>query len=239
MELIRETKPSPIMASLLLFAVNSVIYMLIMFLTGYYDMIQDTADALLAGHILTYEEMYALAEKYSSSGGTLLTLALLLFVAIIGVGFKWHCLRIVRGDEPVVWSIFDSFGRFFKIIRLAVVKCLMIWFLLYLLIIPGIIAMIRFSQAEYIMYEHPEYGIFKCLSESSRIMRGYKREYFMLLLSFLAWFIIGFTIWLFVFPFPVFGIWTKIYWGLASALFHMHLTRAGLSTEKHRDSNVI
>jgi len=238
-ELIRETKPSPLRASFLLFAVNSLVYLLIMFLTGYYDMIQETADAILAGRAVTYEEMYAMAEKYSSSGGTILAIILLLFVAIIGVGFKWYCFHVVRGEAPGARSIFDSFGSFFKIIRLSVVKGFLIYILLNLFILPGIIAMIRFSQAEYIMYEHPEYGAFQCLRESGHIMRGYKWEYFMLLMSFLAWFVIGFFVWLFVFPFPVLGLWVNIYWGLASALFHVHLMRAGLSGEDHRDSNVI
>lgn len=237
-ELIRETKPSPLITSLLLFAINSLVGLLNMFLTGYYDVAQDITASILKGHEVTAEEIYALLAQYTSMGGTILSVALTLCEAVIGVGFAWYCFRVARGEAPEAKSIFDGFGSFLKIIWLHIVMWFLIAVQFILFIVPGVIAIIRYSQAVYIMYEHPEYGVLRCLKESGRIMRGYKRKYFMLMLSFLGWIIIGYLFSLYI-PLPVLDIWINLYWGMAAALFHVHLIRAGLSGEDRRDSNII
>lgn len=237
-ELLRETKPSPLWASLLLFAVKSVVGLLITLLSGYYDVMQDAAELMRSGSEVTYGEIYALTEKYTTTGGTLLTIVLGICFAVIMVGFRWYCLRVARGETPEAKSVFDSFGKIGKIILLHIVMWFLIGVQFLLLIVPGVIAIIRYSQAVYIMCEHPEYGVLQCLRESGRMMRGYKREYFMLMLSFLGWALLGFVFSLYV-PFPVLGLWLEIYWGLSDALFHIHLIRAGLSGEEHRDPGII
>uniref|UniRef100_UPI000AD4E94B DUF975 family protein n=1 Tax=Clostridium sp. NkU-1 TaxID=1095009 RepID=UPI000AD4E94B len=60
-----------------------------------------------------------------------------------------------------------------------------------LLIIPGIIAAYRYSQAIFIMVEDPSKGIMQCIRESKEMMVGHKWEYFVLELSFILWQLLG------------------------------------------------
>jgi len=56
-----------------------------------------------------------------------------------------------------------------------------------LLIIPGIIATIRYSQAYFILKDNPTISVLDTLKQSSEMMQGYKNDYFLLQLSFIGW----------------------------------------------------
>ena len=56
--------------------------------------------------------------------------------------------------------------------------------------IPGIIAAYRYSFAVYVMIDHPEMSAMDCLRESKRLTTGYKRQLFLLDLSFIFWFLL-------------------------------------------------
>ena len=56
-----------------------------------------------------------------------------------------------------------------------------------LLVVPGLIAAIRYSMAPYLLAEHPEMTAKEALEESKRIMKNRKGQYFLLLLSFIGW----------------------------------------------------
>ena len=64
-----------------------------------------------------------------------------------------------------------------------------LWSLLF--VIPGIIASIRYSQAFYVMVDHPEYSANQCLEESKRLMMGNKGRYFYLTLTFIGWYLLA------------------------------------------------
>ena len=49
-----------------------------------------------------------------------------------------------------------------------------------LLIVPGIIAAIRYSQAFFILADDPSKGIRQCMDESKAMMNGNKMKYFCL-----------------------------------------------------------
>ena len=56
-----------------------------------------------------------------------------------------------------------------------------------ILIIPGIILSIMYSQVYYILAENPSIGIVECLKKSRLMMCGQKWNYFVLMLSFILW----------------------------------------------------
>ena len=237
MELIRATKPSPLLASLFLFVITSVVSMLTMYLTGYYDVITSVTTSIFSGYEISTEQILALSEQYTSLGGTMLSVALSLCITVITTGFSWYCYRVARGETPEIKSIFDGFGSFFKIIRLSIAIGFLVIIQTLLLVVPGIIAAMRYSQAVYIMYEHPEYGVLDCISESKRMMTGHKGEYFILQLSFIGWVLVGAFVSMYI-PFPVLDIWINIYLGLATALYHVRLIRAELAGKDHIDADM-
>ncbi|MGX4601732.1 DUF975 family protein [Faecalimicrobium sp. JNUCC 81] len=60
-----------------------------------------------------------------------------------------------------------------------------------LLIIPGIIWLLMFSQIYFILVENPKISIMECLIESCELMNGFKSELFILHLSFIGWAIVS------------------------------------------------
>ncbi len=99
----------------------------------------------------------------------------------------------ITGNENKKATIKDFFkeGRFLESLGFHVIKTLKIFLWTLLLIIPGIVKMFSYSMAEYIKYNNPKKSTVDCLHESARIMNGYKGSLFILILSFIGWFILG------------------------------------------------
>ena len=60
-----------------------------------------------------------------------------------------------------------------------------------LLVVPGIVKSMAYSQTFFIMNEHPEYAGREAIDASQEMMRGHKWEYFVLNLSFIGWFLLS------------------------------------------------
>jgi uncharacterized membrane protein len=67
--------------------------------------------------------------------------------------------------------------------------CVLIGFIL--LIVPGIILLLMFSQTEYILKDNKEMSATDAMKKSAEMMQGHKKELFWLLLSFIGWFILA------------------------------------------------
>ena len=109
-----------------------------------------------------------------------------LFGAIFMFGLATVLLKSVRNDTNRWFA--DSFGGFARPLEVLWLIVLMnikvfLWSLLFF--IPGIVAIYRYRQAWYLKSENPDWGAFKCLAESGRMMKGRKWDAFFLDLSFL------------------------------------------------------
>ena len=84
-------------------------------------------------------------------------------------------------------DLFTGIRYVLKILGLCIM--MLIFELLWsaLLLIPGIIAGFRYSQALFILADNPDKGIMQCIRESKEMMKGHKFEYFVLNLSFILW----------------------------------------------------
>lgn len=111
---------------------------------------------------------------------------------MIDFGYQSFSLKVSKRDDTMsYWDMFSSVRYIWKAVLLTIVMFVLelLWSLL--LIIPGIIASYRYSQAVLILVENPEKGIFQCIHESSEMMKGHKWEYFVLELSFLLWYLMA------------------------------------------------
>jgi uncharacterized membrane protein len=88
-----------------------------------------------------------------------------------------------------------------------------------LLVVPGIIASISYSQALFILMESPEKGALECIRESKQLMKGRKMDFFVLMLSFYGWSLLSDFIQMFLYV-PVFLIWLNPYITITKALFY-------------------
>ncbi len=105
-------------------------------------------------------------------------------------GAAAYCLRLIKGKKPASGEVLDAFGRILKIIGLYICIGILVGLQLLLLVIPGIVAFYRYRLAPFILEEHPDYGVFRCMSESRQMTYGFKMQIFVCDLSFILYFII-------------------------------------------------
>ncbi|ADF40389.1 MULTISPECIES: DUF975 family protein [Priestia] len=125
--------------------------------------------------------------EYSQS--TLANIVSLLLVPLF-FSYYWVLLRLVRGESVRVGNVFDSFssaGLYFRTLGLYLLTIIYTVLWSILLIIPGIIKSLAYSQAYYVFRDNPDYSVNQSITESRRLMNGYKWTYFLLLLSFIGW----------------------------------------------------
>ena len=97
----------------------------------------------------------------------------------LNVGTLLLMLRVVRDEQPLdIGTIFQPFDQYLRYIWAYIrlfIFCLL-WTLL--LIIPGIIAGIRYSMTIYIMLDDPQCSAKDAMTESIAIMYGHKWQFF-------------------------------------------------------------
>lgn len=105
----------------------------------------------------------------------------------LSLGTAYIYLNLARGFQPDIKILFSGFRRLGDVLLLTlmIVVFTCLWSLLF--IVPGIIKAISYSQAYYILAEHPEMSAKQALDESIAIMDGHKADYFVLGLSFILW----------------------------------------------------
>lgn len=105
----------------------------------------------------------------------------------LGLGSCYIYLNLTRGIEPDVNVLFAGFQRFVDalVLTLLIGVFTFLWSLLF--VVPGIIKAISYSQAYYILAEHPEMSGKEALDASVDMMDGHKMDYFVLILSFIPW----------------------------------------------------
>lgn len=108
----------------------------------------------------------------------------------IVMGCSFYLIKFVRNEPYDINMIFSYYKKMGMVFALYFLTSLFIslWSLLF--IIPGIIAAISYSFAEYIFIDGNEDAL-ACLKASKKMLMGYKKDYFEFILSFTLWFLFG------------------------------------------------
>ncbi len=164
-----------------------------------YDVAGTIIDALLG-------TTYTLAPgvELPSSYGWLYQLAM---VGAINVGMVAFVIRMFRHQDVRIANIFTGFEHFGKSFVLGLLLTIFVTLWALLLVVPGIIAYFRYSQAYFIMQDRPELSAMDCIRESKRMMIGNKAKLFTTTLSFIGWALLSQT------PAILYGVW----YGLSQA----------------------
>ncbi|MGI6777112.1 MAG: DUF975 family protein [Acetivibrionales bacterium] len=136
------------------------------------------------------------------------------------LGVVGFFLRIKRGEEATVENLFDGFKCFVPSMVLYLLTYLFILLWSLLLIIPGIIASLRYSQAFFIMKDNPEIKAMDAIKQSKEMMEGNKSKLFLLWLSFIGWAILA------AIPFGIGFLWLIPYIKTTMANFYEDLKNA-------------
>jgi uncharacterized membrane protein len=109
----------------------------------------------------------------------------------INFGLATYYLKLARHQTATFTDLFDGFSYFWNnfVLNFFIIVFTFLWFLL--LVIPGIIAALRYSMAYYIMNDNPGLRPLEAIRLSKNIMLGNKGRLFYLWLSFIGWFILG------------------------------------------------
>ena len=103
------------------------------------------------------------------------------------VGVSMFSLSLSRGESARLEQIFEGFKNYGTVLGAYLLMVLFIFLWMLLLIIPGIIAAIAYSQTFYILAEDDAIGSMDALKKSKEMMDGYKWKYFCLGLRFIGW----------------------------------------------------
>jgi len=123
-------------------------------------------------------------------GANMASIYSLLISGPFTLGISILFLSVFRRQKSELAQVFYGFENFGKSLGLFLFMTLFIILWTMLFVIPGIVAGIRYSQAFYVLADHPEYGIRDCMNESKRMMFGNKGRYFVMMLSFIGWIIL-------------------------------------------------
>ena len=164
-ELIRTARVSPIKFTLLFLAVSLALSLL------------DTALTSLTGRIV------GVAFVSVSFASILIGL----ITQVLDAGYKCYCLGVHRREEMPYESLFDGFTFAGKVIALYIVEGFFVALWSMLFVIPGIIAVYRYSFAIWNLCQNPELGVMEALDLSKRQTNGYKMQLFLLQLSFIGY----------------------------------------------------
>jgi uncharacterized membrane protein len=145
------------------------------------------------------------------------TIGVLLLGGPLTLGLITYFVKLVQGERPLVGLLFGSFDRFpvSFLVYLLVQVFVFLWSLL--LIVPGIIAALRYSQAFFILRENPNIEAMEAIRQSKEMMNGHKGRLFVLYLSFIGWAILASI------PFGLGFIWLYPYMLAAQAAFYEDL----------------
>ena len=108
----------------------------------------------------------------------------------LSLGYTTLILLISRNQKPDFAILFSGFKRFGSSLAAYLLMSIftILWFLL--LIIPGFVALLRYSQTFYILSEDENIGPLEAISKSKEMMVGNKWKLFSLYCRFIGWFIL-------------------------------------------------
>ncbi|WP_324782625.1 DUF975 family protein [Mesobacillus jeotgali] len=145
------------------------------------------------------------------------------------VASYWFYLVIARWNDPKISDVFTVYKEWelsLKVIGTSILVGIftMLWSLL--LIIPGIIKGISYSQVFFILRDNPQLSALEAITESKIRMKGYKWKYFLLNLSFIGWVLIA------IFTLGIGFLWLTPYISTANATFYNEL----IAPQDHKEA---
>ncbi|MFA6257370.1 MAG: DUF975 family protein [Candidatus Paceibacterota bacterium] len=106
-------------------------------------------------------------------------------------GLAIFSLSLVRGKGVSISQLFEGFNDFIRILVAYLLMGLFVLLWALLLIVPGIIAALAYSQTFFILVDDKSISARDALRKSKSMMYGHKKKLFYLGLRFFGWFLLG------------------------------------------------
>lgn len=106
-------------------------------------------------------------------------------------GLVKYFLKTKRKETVILENLFDGFKVYVPALLLSLLMTIFTFLWALLLIVPGIIAALSYSQAFFILIDNPEISAMDALKKSKEMMNGHKWNYLGLVFSFIGWAILA------------------------------------------------
>ncbi len=126
-------------------------------------------------------------------------------------------LKLWRREDFRIEEMFEGFHDFTRSLVAYLLIGLYCFLWALLLIVPGVIAGISYSMTFFILAEDPKIEAEEAMRQSKQMMEGHKTEFFMLMLSFIGWFLLS------CLTFGIGFLFLSSYTMMASMLFYQKL----------------
>ena len=148
----------------------------------------------------------------------LLNIVVICVSSYIQLGLAVYCIGLYKGDEVNYVTIFSRFKGLKPIVFILILSVvIMLGFIL--LIIPGIILSLMYSQVFYILADDPDIGAIEAFNKSEKMMRGHKWQLFMLNLEAALYILAG------IFTLFIWWAWLIPRYSVAMAGFYEELKK--------------
>lgn len=102
-------------------------------------------------------------------------------------GFAVLFLKLLRGGDLNIGSMFDGFQDYGRILGTVLLQFVYTFLWSLLLVVPGVIKWYSYSMTSYILLDEPELKNNAAIEKSMAMMEGHKMRLFLLDLSFIGW----------------------------------------------------
>ena len=141
----------------------------------------------------------------------------LFIVGPISIGLATYSLSIVNEEDYSFNQIATGFKYFFKALFLYLLFNISVLIGTILLIIPGVVIFLMFSQIFYIIAENPQIGVIDAFKKGASLMKNKKLQYLGLGLRYILFFILG------VFTLGIWWLWLTPQMYVSFAIFYKEL----------------
>ena len=152
-------------------------------------------------------------DNYGVVTGTVYSLISVVITAVIGVGLASFSLSIVEGRTDTN-KLKDGLNVVPKAVVIYLLYVVAIVVGLLLLVIPGLIVGIMFSQVFFILSKDPDVDVVDAFKQSAAMMNGYKWQYLWLSLRYGLYFVLS------IFTLFIWTLWLLPQMYTSYALFH-------------------
>ena len=136
----------------------------------------------------------------------------------LSYGYYVSFLNSKRTGEVVrIENLFDGFKDYARVFLTNLLQSIYIVLWTLLLIVPGIIKSISYSQTFFVLKDNPELKNNAAIERSMAMMEGHKIEYFCLILSFIGWLLLG------ILTLGIGLLWVNPYIATATAHFYEYV----------------
>ena len=202
--------------------------------------------------VFSYEELVAASKLISMNTVWLIVIVgLLTFIVtpMLSVGCYNYFIRRIQGEELGVAGVLSRRTVFLRALWLYVYMYARIFLWSLLLIVPGVIAALRYAMAPYFLAENPELTAGEAINKSKEAMADKKFSLFMLMLSFIGWALMAMAVQIMLLSFSVIlamvayqfvELFRVTYMNASISAFYLAASRAGgvVKAQKEADAFV-